>query len=258
MEKIEVEAGAEEVFEFWSDLKNVCALVQMTEETRRVDLSESLWSFWGPSGRRAEFGPDEFGGCLRHVRSAEGPREEMAGPSSPDLVLGDVSIDFKALSERKTLLFVTYHYADSIAGRLADPLTRSSGEPAAGAAETWGEARRYVNLHLHALVEELLAASWHERGKALLDDLARPSVAREASLDPVGDSPGDGMTEEDRAWLETDLSRLDEYDPYELTEEQLLDEEPIRYVPGLGLVVDEGDEASGAPPRPETGPDRDN
>ena len=51
MERVEVEAGAEEAFEFWSDLKNVCALVQMTEETRRVDLSESLWRFWGPRGR---------------------------------------------------------------------------------------------------------------------------------------------------------------------------------------------------------------
>ena len=52
----------------------------------------------------------------------------------------------------------------------------------------------------------------------------------------------EAMTDEDRAWLEGDLGRLGEYDPYELTEEQLSEERPIRFVPGVGLLVDdEGD-----------------
>ena len=49
----------------------------------------------------------------------------------------------------------------------------------------------------------------------------------------------EGMNDEDRAWLESDLSRLGEYPPYELTEEQLAGELPIRHVPGVGLVADD-------------------
>ena len=45
------------------------------------------------------------------------------------------------------------------------------------------------------------------------------------------------MNDEDRAWLDSDLSRLGEYPPYELTEEQLAGEQPITYMPGVGLVV---------------------
>lgn len=239
VEKVEVEAEAEEVFKFFSDVKNVCVLLQTAEESRRVDLSESFWNLRGPAGRSVEFGPDAFRGCLRRKRLGG----EMAGPSSPDIVLGDVFIDFKALSARKTLLFLTYHSAA--------PFAWPSGEPA-GDAETWGRMRRDVNLHLRALIEDLLAASWHERGASLHDDLTRASAAGDT---PVG-SEGfveDAMTDEDRAWMETDLSRLHEYDPYELTEEQLAEEETIRYVPGLGLIV-EDDDGSDAPPWRETDP----
>lgn len=198
-----------------------------------MDLSESLWTFAGPSGRSAEFGPEAFRACLRRWR----PAGERSGPPEPDLVLGDVSFDFKALSARKTLLFVTYHYAD--------PFARPSDEPAAEA-ETWGKARPYVNLHLHALVEELLAASPYDLGATLHDRLSRNYLA--AGDPPAGSAErlaeGD-ITDEDRAWLEADLSRLGEYGSYELTEEQLAEEKPIRYVPGLGLVVEEDDGSAG-------------
>jgi hypothetical protein len=44
-------------------------------------------------------------------------------------------------------------------------------------------------------------------------------------------------TDEDIAWMEGDLSRLGEYEPYEWAEGELEDETPVRYVPGKGLRV---------------------
>ena len=44
-------------------------------------------------------------------------------------------------------------------------------------------------------------------------------------------------TDEDIAWMESDLSRLGEYEPYEWTEGELEDESPVRYEPGRGLRV---------------------
>ena len=42
---------------------------------------------------------------------------------------------------------------------------------------------------------------------------------------------------EDIAWMERDLSRLGEFEPYEWAEGELEDEVPVRYEPGRGLRV---------------------
>lgn len=47
-------------------------------------------------------------------------------------------------------------------------------------------------------------------------------------------------TEEDIAWMESDLSRLGECEPYEWAEGELEDETPVRYEPGRGLRVEGG------------------
>jgi predicted transcriptional regulator len=47
-------------------------------------------------------------------------------------------------------------------------------------------------------------------------------------------------TDEDVAWMENDLSRLEEYEPYEWAEGELEDETPVRYEPGQGLRVEGG------------------
>ena len=44
-------------------------------------------------------------------------------------------------------------------------------------------------------------------------------------------------SDEDIAWLESDLSRLGEIEPYEWAEGELEDETPVRYEPGQGLRV---------------------
>ena len=43
--------------------------------------------------------------------------------------------------------------------------------------------------------------------------------------------------EEDRAWLESDLSRLGEVEPYEWEEGELEQGKPVRYEPGVGVFV---------------------
>ncbi len=43
---------------------------------------------------------------------------------------------------------------------------------------------------------------------------------------------------EDRAWLETDLSRLGEIEPYDWGPQGVPKEQPIRYVPGVGPIVE--------------------
>ncbi len=44
-------------------------------------------------------------------------------------------------------------------------------------------------------------------------------------------------SDEDIAWLESDLSRLGEIEPYVWAEGELEDETPVRYEPGQGLRV---------------------
>ncbi len=60
----------------------------------------------------------------------------------------------------------------------------------------------------------------------------------------------DGMaTQEDRAWMESDLSRLGEVEPYEWQEGEMEEERPLRYEPGVGIVVEGDKEQNGKQPR---------
>lgn len=46
-----------------------------------------------------------------------------------------------------------------------------------------------------------------------------------------------GLDEESRTWLESDLSRLGEFEPYDWEEGEANEGESITFVPGRGLVV---------------------
>lgn len=51
--------------------------------------------------------------------------------------------------------------------------------------------------------------------------------------------PDPKVTEKD--WLESDLSRLEEYEPYEWGElDPLTLGKAVQYIPGIGLVVESG------------------
>lgn len=77
---------------------------------------------------------------------------------------------------------------------------------------------------LHRLVDQLPDGE--------LDRIAR--VLREVCAD-VEDASG--MTAEDRAWLESDLSNLAAYEPYDWGENGPPAGKPVLYEPGRGPVV---------------------
>ena len=202
VEKVEFEAGAEEVFEFWSDLKNVCALVQTAEETRRVDLSASLWSFRGPAGRSVEFGPDSFRGCLRHRRF-----DTRLGASEPDLVLGNVVVDFKPVSPDKTLLFLTY---------VADEAGVGGGGRASDRGPS-SEVPREVYLSLHAILTSLYSEAYEARSPVSWGSAARESRGHTPS-GRVGPGGQDAPASSDGV-----ISLLEEWD----AEDPAYDEETL-------------------------------
>lgn len=54
--------------------------------------------------------------------------------------------------------------------------------------------------------------------------------------------PKDGAekTVEDRNWIESDSSRLGEFEPYEWRADELEEGKPLRFEPGVGIVVEGG------------------
>ena len=68
----------------------------------------------------------------------------------------------------------------------------------------------------------MAAASKDQSVKEWLEDVLKRELKR---------------TDEDIAWMESDLSRLGEFEPYEWTEGELEDETPVRYEAGRGLRV---------------------
>ncbi len=68
----------------------------------------------------------------------------------------------------------------------------------------------------------MAAASKDQSVKEWLEDVLKRELKR---------------TDEDIAWMESDLSRLGEFEPYEWAEGELEDETPVRNEPGQGLRV---------------------
>ena len=55
-----------------------------------------------------------------------------------------------------------------------------------------------------------------------------------SSLSLAGD---DLREEQDDAWLETDLSNLESYEPYDWEPGEMGEGLPVKYVPGMGVVI---------------------
>ena len=73
---------------------------------------------------------------------------------------------------------------------------------------------------------KIAAASKDQSVKEWLEDAIRRELEREL----------------DRTWMESDLSRLGEFEPYEWEEGELEEGKPVRYEPGIGFVVEGGRE----------------
>lgn len=70
-----------------------------------------------------------------------------------------------------------------------------------------------------------------------VDFLTWQRINRES---PSSSVAGDDLREEhDVAWLETDLSNLGSYEPYNWQPGEMGEGLPVKYVPGMGLVIAE-------------------
>lgn len=90
------------------------------------------------------------------------------------------------------------------------------------------ELRRRVKIV--AASKDLSVKDWIEgaiRGALL----AEPQTVSKQGEEGIGDRY-------DRAWLESDLSRLGEFEPYEWAEGELDEGEPVRHDPGTGAVAE--------------------
>lgn len=78
-----------------------------------------------------------------------------------------------------------------------------------------------------------------ERLHQLVDQLPETAtVEAERFLESLA-AGEEGLTAEDRAWLDSDLSHLGEYEPYDWGPEGPPAMKPIRYVRGRGFVVED-------------------
>ncbi len=76
---------------------------------------------------------------------------------------------------------------------------------------------------------KVAAASKDQSVKEWIEDVIRRELKREL----------------DRTWMESDLSRLGEFEPYEWGEGELEEGKPVRYEPGVRFVVEGGRDPRG-------------
>lgn len=158
VEKVDLEAPAEDLFEFWSDAENFCAFVRSAEETRRVDLGRSRWLLRGPEGRSTEYEPEFFLSCLVGARNRL--VHGTAGQAEPDAVVDRGELEFKRRSDGTTLLMLTY-LAD-VAGRSGE-----GGDDEEPADNRGALSRSHkVYLDLHAILTNLYREAYEARSPA--------------------------------------------------------------------------------------------
>ena len=102
--------------------------------------------------------------------------------------------------------------------------------------EVEANMREAIEFHIVGMRENRLLADPEVRRTT---EAAEVQIARGEGLS-FEEAFGEAKTSEERAWMESDLSHLGEYGPYEWAEGELDDATPVRYGPGRGLWV-EGD-----------------
>lgn len=86
---------------------------------------------------------------------------------------------------------------------------------------------------------KVVAASRDQSVKEWIEGVVREALVREARRNRVLAS-GESGNDEDRAWLDNDLSKLGEFEPYEWKEGELEEGLPVSYEPGVGSFVEGG------------------
>ena len=78
-----------------------------------------------------------------------------------------------------------------------------------------------------------------ERLHQLVDELSdTAALEAERYLSSLAGRQAAGVTAEDRVWLDADLSRREEIEPYDWGPEGPPEVKPVRYTVGIGFVVE--------------------
>lgn len=107
VEQVELEAPAEEAFEFLSETENFYNFVRSAEISRRVDLSQSSWLLKGPEGATVEYESELLSKYLMGYRN----RLVHGGAvraSEWDAILDRGELEFERRPDGTTLLSLTY------------------------------------------------------------------------------------------------------------------------------------------------------
>ncbi len=86
---------------------------------------------------------------------------------------------------------------------------------------------------------KMVAAAREQSVKEWVEGAMREALIREAQQAKLY-TPDESDNGEDRTWLDNDLSRLGEFEPYEWEEGELEEGEPVSYAPGVGVFVEGG------------------
>lgn len=86
---------------------------------------------------------------------------------------------------------------------------------------------------------KIVAASKDQSVKEWIEGAIKRALLAETQTAAARGSEGYEIRD-DRAWLENDLSRLGEFQPYEWAEGELDEGEPVRRHPSAGAVAEDG------------------
>lgn len=91
---------------------------------------------------------------------------------------------------------------------------------------------------------KMVAASKDQTVKEWIEGAIKRELIAETQTATGRESEGAG-TRDDRAWLESDLSRLGEFEPYEWAEGELDEGEPVRRHSSAGAVAENDEPYAG-------------
>jgi uncharacterized membrane protein len=119
-ESIEVEARAEDVFQYWSNFENFSKFMQNVEEVRMTDQDTSHWRVKGPLGKSVEF----------DARTTEmDPNRGIGWNTTGGEVMTSGEARFEEVAPHRTRVEVTMNYADPPGGQVGEAVANILSNP---------------------------------------------------------------------------------------------------------------------------------
>ena len=120
-ESIEVQAPLQDIFTYWSNLKNFPQIMSNVEEVRVMDQETSHWRIKGPLGKTVEF-------AAKTVDMS--PERGIGWQSTGDnQVETSGQVRFEEVSDGRTRIDVTMNYADPPGGIVGEAVTNILSNP---------------------------------------------------------------------------------------------------------------------------------